>query len=227
MAKLVDAAIEQPGSGASLEHLLYGGAPVTAEEIRRTMRRFGPILTQAYGRIEGGWPITILGIEEHRAIFAGDDALAASCGRPVDSIKVKLRPLPDMAADCGELCVAGEMTARDYIGPDGWCSLGDVMRQDAAGYFFHQGRLDRMINTGYHVYPAEIEGVISGVAGVKGARVLGEPDEKWGVTLVADLVLEQETDSQEVIARVESALRARLARYKLPRHFRVVASLPA
>ena len=136
MSRLVDAAVRR--SGASLRHLIYGGASVPPDEIRRTMRRFAPVLTQGYRRIEGGWPISTLGIEEHRAILAGDDELAASCGRPVDGTKIKLRPGGGVGSDCGELCVAGERTVKEYTDPDGWCSLGDLMRVNAGGYLFHQ-----------------------------------------------------------------------------------------
>jgi acyl-CoA synthetase (AMP-forming)/AMP-acid ligase II len=226
MARLVDVAIERPGSGASLKHVIYGGAPVAAEEIRRTMRRFGPILSQGYGRIEGGWPIATLGIDEHCAILAGDDRLALSCGRPIDQVEVKLRPI-GATPDCGELLVAGGMTVGDYTDPDGWCSLGDIMCRDRDGYLFYRGRLDRMINTGYHVYPAEIEAAILAVNGVVAARVKGEADEQCGTTLVADLVLanEAKADPGEVIRHVGDALRARLAKYKNPRRYRIVEAL--
>src|SRR5215469_12029947 len=225
MSRLVDMAIERPGSAASVRHLIYGGASVAPDEIRRTMRRFGPILTQGYGRIEGGWPIATLGIEEHRAILAGDDRLAASCGRPIDQVRIKLRPAAETPADGGELCVAGEMAVNEYIDPDGWCSLGDVMSRDSEGYLFFRGRRDRMINTGYHIYPSEIEETILTVAGVRAARVTGEGDEKWGTTLVAELVLANDTAASEVLGRIDETLRSRLAKYKIPRRYRVVELL--
>jgi acyl-CoA synthetase (AMP-forming)/AMP-acid ligase II len=225
MARLVDMATERPGSAASLRHLIYGGAPVAPDEIRRTMRRFGPILTQGYGRIEGGWPIATLGIEEHRAILAGDDRLAASCGQTIDQVRVKLRPAAGTPSDCGELCVTGEMTVKEYLDPDGWCSLGDIMCRNSQGYLFFRSRRDRMINTGYHIYPSEIEEAILTVAGVRAARVAGEADEKWGTTLVAELVLAGEAAATEVLGRIDETLRSRLAKYKIPRHYRVVKEL--
>jgi len=224
MSRLVDAAIAQPGAGASLRHLIYGGAQVPAAEIRRTMHRFGPILTQGYGRIEGGWPIATLGIAEHRAILAGDDRLAASCGKPIGQVRVTLRPGAETLPERGELCVASAMTAKDYTGPDGWCSLGDVMERDPDGYFFYRGRLDRMINTGYHIYPAEIEEAIRAVRGVADAHVSGEPSERWGTILVADLVLAPGVLEAEVLARIGERLPTQLAKYKIPRRYRVVAA---
>ena len=226
MSRLVDAALRRPGAGASLRHLIYGGAPVAPEEIRRTMQCLGPVLTQGYGRIEGGWPISTLGIEEHRAILAGDDELAASCGRPIDGIKIRLRTGSNAVPDCGELCVAGEMTVKDYTDPDGWCSLGDLMRVNAGGYLFHQGRFDRMINTGYHIYPSEVEEAIMQVPGVTAVRVAGEPSKEWGVTVVADLVPQAGIAGDGLVDRINQALALKLARYKHPRQFRIVDQLP-
>ncbi|HYM03370.1 MAG TPA: fatty acid--CoA ligase family protein, partial [Stellaceae bacterium] len=226
MSRVVDAALERPGAGMSLKHVIYGGMPVAPDEIRRTMRRFGPVLIQGYGRIEGGWPISLLGIEEHSAILAGNDDLAASCGRPIDGMRVRLHSIGGEAADFGELSVASEMTVKEFVDPDGWCSLGDLMRIDRSGYLFHQGRLDRMINTGYHIYPSEIEEVIMQVAGIAAVRVAGEPDETWGTTVVAALVLAKGAAPEDVMARVNEALAGRLARYKIPRRFRIVDRLP-
>jgi acyl-CoA synthetase (AMP-forming)/AMP-acid ligase II len=226
MSRLVDAAIQRPGAGASLGHLIYGGAPVPPDEIRRTMRCFGCVLTQGYGRIEGGWPISTLGIEEHRAILAGDDELAASCGRPIDGVRTKLRQGDSVASDYGELCVASEMTVKDYADPDGWCSLGDLMRVNDAGYLFHQGRLDRMINTGYHIYPSEVEEAIAQVPGVAAVSVVGEPSKEWGMTVVADLVPEAGVPVDDLVDHINQALAAKLARYKHPRRFRIVDQLP-
>lgn len=225
MSRLVDAAVRRPGAGASLRHIIYGGAPVPPDEIRRTLRRFGSVLTQGYGRIEGGWPISTLGIEEHRAILAGDDELATSCGRPIDGIRIKLRPGGGVG-DGGELCVASEMIVKDYTDPDGWCSLGDLMRLNAGGYLFHQGRLDRMINTGYHIYPSEVEAAIALVPGVAAVRVAGEPSKEWGTTVVADLVPEAGIPGDDLVDRINRTLAARLAKYKHPRRFRIVDQLP-
>lgn len=226
MSRLVDAAAQRPGAGASLKHIIYGGASVLPDEIRRTMRCFGPVLTQGYGRVEGGWPISTLGIEEHCAISAGDDELASSCGRPIDGIRTRLRPAGGAMPDCGELCVAGEMTVREYTDPDGWCSLGDLMHVNAGGYLFHRGRLDRMINTGYHIYPSEVEEVIMEVSGVAAVRVAGEPSKEWGTTVVADLVLAAGAMPKETIDLVNRTLATRLAKYKIPRRFRIAESLP-
>lgn len=62
MSRLVDAAIQRPGAGASLGHLIYGGAPVPPDEIRRTMRCFG-------------WPRSWQGTSIHAAFVSSINCL--------------------------------------------------------------------------------------------------------------------------------------------------------
>jgi len=224
---LVDALARRPAAGATLRHVLYGGGPMSGEQIRTAVQRIGPALTQVYGRVEGGWPIAMLTIDDHRALLDANPALASSCGRPIAEVQVALRPLPGQAADQGELRVQCAMTSRDYTDADGWCSLGDVMRQDDAGYLYYQRRLDRMINTGYHVYPDEVESVIAGVAGVRAALVRGESHPRWGQMVVAYVVADEAAASHLLVDEVKAALSDRLAKYKIPREIRVVAALPA
>lgn len=223
---LVDAMANRPEAAATLRHVLYGGGPISGEQIRTAVQRIGPALTQVYGRVEGGWPIAILTIDDHQTLLGANPALASSCGRPIDEAQVALRPLPEQAADEGELRVRCAMTSGDYTDSDGWCSLGDVMRQDDAGYLYYRRRLDRMINTGYHVYPDEVESVICGVAGVEATLVRGESHPRWGQMVVAYVVAGDSASSQALVERIEVALRNRLAKYKIPRDIRVVPALP-
>jgi acyl-coenzyme A synthetase/AMP-(fatty) acid ligase len=174
--------------------------------------------------MEGGWPISVLDPGDHAAIADGDTRLATSCGRPVEQVKVRLRPTNGEAM--GELLVASDMTVEEYKGTDGYCSLGDLMDSDEQGYLFFRGRLDRMINTGYHVYPAEIEEIISEVDGVAAVLVKGELNAEWGETVVAYLVANPSVEHQSLIETVRSAVAAKLARYKVPRKFFIVDRLP-
>ena len=226
LLRLVASAEARPAAVSSLRHVLYGGGPVHADDIRRALRCLGPSLSQVYGRMEGGWPISVLGIDAHRAILDGDDRIAQSCGRPIQQVAIRLRPVAGFALDSGELCVAGAMTVAEYAGADGYCSLGDIMERDAQGYLFYRGRLDRMINTGYHIYPAEIEEIIAGVAGVAQARVVGEPSREWGETVVAYVVATDPPSAVGLLERLKRELLARLAHYKIPREFRLVDALP-
>ena len=179
-----------PSRTKSLRHVLYGGGKVELDDLRRAISALGPVLSQLYGRFEGGWPICVLSPEDHRAIGAGRDDLGGSCGRVIEGIEAKLRSLADANPSCGEICVRGARVVQDYADADGWCSLGDIMEINGDGYLAFRGRLDRMINTGYHIYPAEVEAVIMAVPRIVEAHVVGEAHREWGQTVVAYLVLE-------------------------------------
>jgi len=138
---------------------------------------------------------------------------------------MKLRPLSTDDSASGELCVRGPMTVAEYTDPDGWCASGDIMSVDGEGYLFYQGRVDRMINNGFHVYPEEIERAIGTVDGIDRARVYGKPDPSYGEIVVADLVLGKDFEQDEVLSRIRGSLETILAKYKVPRVFNFVDSI--
>lgn len=209
-----------------LRRLLYGGAPIALDDLVRAVERIGSVLVQVYGRFEGGWPLAVLGVDDHARIAAGDTALAASCGRPVDGIEFRVRSVPGQPPGHGELSVRGATVVAEYADPDGWCALGDVAWLDEAGYLYLGGRLDGMINTGsYHVYPREVEEAIAAVPGVRGALVRGEPDPTWGEAVTAYVIPEDPASGEQLTERIRRALEARLARYKLPKRLHLVGSL--
>jgi fatty-acyl-CoA synthase len=211
-----------------LRRLLYGGAPISAEEIIQAHDRIGPVLVQLYGRFEGGWPLSVLSIEDHRRIAGGDADLARSCGRPVAGTNLRIRPVPGQPPDHGELCVRGDTVVPGHADPDGWYALGDICRLDDNGYLFLGGRLDGMINTGsYHVYPGEVEEAITAAPGVEATLVRGEPDPTWGQAVTAYVVPTDPDAATTLPTTLRPLLEQRLARYKLPKRIHLIPSLDA
>jgi len=212
LAKLLDAI--PPRGLPSLHRVLYGGAALDPGQLRRAIDVLGSVLVQVYGRLEGGWPLTILSQEDHAAIAKQGGERSRSCGRAVGGdVELRLR-------SNGELRTRSPMTVAEYCDPDGWCGLGDLAHIDSAGYVYLSGRTDTMINTGYHVYPEEIEEALHDLPGVAAARVVGQPDERRGEVLAAYVVAEP--GSNISAADVTAALRARLAAYKIPRVIKIV-----
>lgn len=209
---------------SSMRHLLYGGGKSAAGDISEAVRLFGPVLTQVYGRVEGGWPLALLGCEDH-AELATKPWLATSLGRPISEVEVRLRA-DGCGPDTGELLVRSRMTSSDFCDPDGWCSLGDRVRRDDDGYLYFERRLDRMINSGYHVYPEEVEAVIAAVEGVSRVLVKGEPHPRWGEMVVAYIVAAQQAKPETLAEELRAVLANRLAKYKVPRELRFVEDLP-
>ncbi|WP_104106277.1 AMP-binding protein [Nocardioides sp. 616] len=108
---------------------------------------------------------------------------------------------------------------------DGFVTCGDIAVRDADGFISIVDRKkDLIISGGTNVYPREIEEVLAGHASVLESAVVGEPDQTWGETVVAHVVLAPgATLDPETL---EEHCRARLAGYKVPRRWYRADALP-
>jgi acyl-CoA synthetase (AMP-forming)/AMP-acid ligase II len=81
-----------------------------------------------------------------------------------------------------------EKTAEAFRGP--YCTVGDMARRDADGYYYLVDRKKNMIiSGGENVYPSEVESVVGGHPKVKDVAVIGVPHEKWGEAVHAVVIL--------------------------------------
>lgn len=148
-----------------------------------------------------------------------------SVGRPVVG-EIRVRRADGSAADVdevGELWMRrgeGLPTPYRYVGAtaqrseDGWESVGDLGRLDAAGHLhLADRRSDLVVVGGANVYPAEVEAALEEHPSVSAACVVGLPDAEYGQTVHAVLNVVDAVTADEVIAHV----RARLVAYKAPR----------
>lgn len=106
-----------------------------------------------------------------------------------------------------------------------WFLGGDLAAIDADGYVWHHGRNDDVMNAmGYRVSPAEVEAAISehplvAEVGVTELRVRAD------VSVIAAFIVPRE-NARPLPAEMDAFLRDRLAAYKCPREWRLVAALP-
>ena len=141
----------------------------------------------------------------------------------------------DASGEPGELQIAGasvtpgywhqpEATAQAIEG--GWLHTGDVAVCRPGGQIRIVDRTkDMYISGGENVYPAEVEEVLYHHPAVAEAAVVGVPDERWGETGAAWIVLAAGAAAEP--DELRSWLRARLAAFKVPRDIHVVAELRA
>jgi len=202
---------------SSLQTIFYGAAAISPTRLSEAIRRMGPIFFQFYGQAECPMTITVLRKEDH-----DPDNLArlASCGRPVPWVHVALldddgNPVPH--GEPGEICVRGPLNMKGYLGkPEltaeafahGWLHTGDVARADDEGFLYIVDRKkDLIITGGFNVYPREVEDVISSHPGVSAVAVIGVPDERWGESVKAVVVLRPgvDIDPAELIDMVKEA----------------------
>lgn len=109
---------------------------------------------------------------------------------------------------------------------DGFLTAGDVAVADEEGYYrIVDRKKDLIITGGMNVYPREVENVLVEHPAVREVAVVGMPDDTWGESVTAFVVLNPNvapTGSEELAA----FSRDRLAGYKAPRAFRFVDVLP-
>ena len=81
-----------------------------------------------------------------------------------------------------------------FIDKDGlqWLRTGDIGKVDEQGYLYIVDRKkDMILSGGQNIYPADIESVIIQHPAVSEVAVIGIPDEKWGESPLALVVLTQ------------------------------------
>ncbi|HBY27188.1 MAG TPA: long-chain fatty acid--CoA ligase, partial [Bradyrhizobium sp.] len=143
-----------------------------------------------------------------------------------------LKPVAD--GEVGELHVRGPNVMRGYyrapdltakaIDPDGWFNTGDLARfQD--GVLYIVGRTKEMIiRSGFNVYPAEIEAVLSTHDAVVQCAVVGRPVE-GNEEVVAFVQLIK--GSTATVADLMAHVAPQLTSYKRPSEIILMDALPA
>ena len=108
---------------------------------------------------------------------------------------------------------------------DGWVSVGDLARRDEEGYLYIVDRKkDMVISGGVNIFPREVEEELLRHPDIVDAAVVGMPDERWGESLKAFVVLRAGlTLNAEALA---AFCEGRLARFKIPRSVETLPALP-
>jgi len=211
---------------------ISGSAPLSEKLFYRFEKATGFRILERYGMTETGMN-TSNPIDPARR-------KARSVGYPLPGVEVRV--VGSDGADAapgivGEVWLRGENVFRGYRGMpgqtaesfvDGWFRSGDLGYRDPEddGRLFLVGRAKELIITGgYNVYPKEVETVLESHEHVKEAAVVGLPDEEFGETVAALVVLRDDPESvppEPLMAHC----RARLAPYKCPRQIAFAAELP-
>jgi fatty-acyl-CoA synthase len=214
---------------SALRTIGAAGAAVPLPTLRTWLDR-GVTMQQAYGMTEAAPGCTVLD-------SADAERKVGSAGKPVFFTDLRVvRPdgTETDAGEIGEVVVSGpnvmagywedpEQTAAVLV--DGWYRTGDAGSLDAEGFLYIRDRYkDMIISGGENIYPAEIESALLELPEVLEAAVIGIPDEKWGEVGLAVVVPAPGTTPDPEAVR--TALRDRLAGFKVPQHIRFADELP-
>ena len=116
-----------------------------------------------------------------------------------------------------------DMTRATFQGE--WTRTGDLYVRSASGYYTYLGRADDMLRVGGEwVSPAEVEAVLIEHPSVLEAAVVGEPDAD-GITRPIAYVISA-PDASAASEELTDWCRDRLAGYKRPKRYEIVAELP-
>jgi long-chain acyl-CoA synthetase len=213
-----------------LKTITYGGAPMYVADCLRAIELFGPRLYQLFGQGEAPMTITGLPQSEHEKRTHLETAGIARTGVEVKIFDEADRELPP--GELGEIvtrsdCVmAGywenpEATARTLRG--GWLRTGDLGSLDAGGFLTIRDRSkDMIISGGSNIYPREIEEVLLRHPAVEECSVVGRRHPEWGEEVVAFVVVRGTVEKAEL----DALCLDNIARFKRPRDYRFVDSLP-
>ena len=112
---------------------------------------------------------------------------------------------------------------------EGWFHTGDIAEVDAEGFIYIKDRSkDMVITGGENVYPAEVEDVLGGHAGVREVGVIGQPSPRWGESVCAVIVRgdDWKGDDELLVQELRTLVQSRLARFKQPKTYVFMNALP-
>ena len=224
---------------SSLRNIQYGGGPMPRSVVAAALDTFPCTLIQGYGQTEG-MTMSFLSQEDHVAALADDHPeRLSSCGREgfVTSIEIVDPdgvPVPRDGITAGEIVVRSEANMVGYWRKpeltaetirDGWMWTGDIATWDADGYIFIVDRAkDMIISGGENIYSTQVEAAIHQHPAVLESAVFGIPDEQWGESVKAVVVLKP--GAQVSAAEIIATAGEHLASYQKPKSVDFVDALP-
>ena len=215
---------------SSLRRIYYGGSSISLKTLELILDRLPHVkLSQGYGQTEST-QLTVLRPEYQMSkLGCTGKAHPLVDLRVVDENDRDVRP-----GEAGEIVTRGPHVMKGYLNlPDenkkafkgGWFHTGDIARLDEDGFLTIVDRKkDLIISGGENIYPKEIEEVLLSHPKIKEASVFGIPDDKWGESVCAAVILEDNESLGE--AEVISFCKENLASYKKPRTVKFFKSFP-
>ncbi|MFJ4066095.1 AMP-binding protein [Pseudomonas sp. NPDC089996] len=218
---------------STLRSGIMAGATCPIEVMRRVIDQMHMAEVQiAYGMTETS-PVSLQ--------TGPDDELelrVTTVGRTQPQLETKLVDADGcivVRGEIGELCTRGysvmlgywdnPQATADAIDPAGWMHSGDLAVMDEQGHVRIVGRnKDMIIRGGENIYPRELEEFFYTHPAVADAQVVGIPCSRYGEEIVAWIKLHP--GHSATVEELQGWCKARIAHFKVPRHFRFVDEFP-
>ena len=242
LISLANATPEARGEVPPGVHVVTAGAPPAAATIERLEGEFGWDVTHVYGLTETAPFITVCApLPEHEDLSPGDRAVVKArqgvellTSGELRVVDEKGEEVPADGQTLGEITVRGNVVMEGYYNDpdatsrvmgDGWFHSGDAAVVYPDGYVEIRDRLkDVIISGGENISSVEVEGVLLRHPSVQEVAIVGLPNERWGESPHAFVVLRAGTVASE--AELIEFARGRLAHFKAPHGVTFVGELP-
>ena len=209
---------------------ISGSAPLLSETHEEFTKRTGHHILERYGMTETNMITSNPYHGERRP---------GTVGKPLADVQMKITD-----PETGKEMVEGKIGMIEVRGPNvfkgywnmpdktalelretGYFITGDLGKLSSDGYLSIVGReKDLIISGGYNVYPKEVEDILNALNQIDETAVFGIPDSDLGERVVAAVVLEN--NKNFIQNKTEVFVNEKLARYKQPKEYFVLDSLP-
>lgn len=211
---------------ARFHTVLVGGA-ATCEELLSAARKHQIRLAPTYGMTETASQVVTLKPDD---FLAGNNSVGrvlphaklSICNGEGEILSDRHQGVINIESDSLSLGYYGELLSSN-LEPRIFCT-DDLGFFDEEGYLHILGRnSDKIITGGKNVFPNEVEAALLATGLVKDVCAIGKQDDLWGQAVTAIYV---PVTPEVTIAQLKQALETQIARYKHPKHWIAVDSLP-
>ena len=201
----------------SLRRMVSAGEALGPEVIAAWREATGLEISDGYGQTETG---------HLTGNLVGDEIRPGSMGLPLPGIELRVSDdeLQVRVASCPTFFsryLDGERFA------DEWWPTGDVVREDADGQLWYEGRNDDLIvSAGYRIGPFEVESALLTHPAVAEAAAVAAPDPERGQVVRAIVVLRAAEPGEALVRELQEHVKSVTAPYKYPRIVEFADRLP-
>jgi acetyl-CoA synthetase len=201
----------------SVRRLVSAGEALNPEVIEAWRAAAGLEIADGYGQTETG---------HLTGNLVGAEIRDGSMGKPLPGFELRVtEEILEVRVDSCPTFFSRYLNAEPYA--EDWWSTGDVVRADADGYLWYEGRDDDLIlSAGYRIGPFEVESALLTHPAVAEAAAVSAPDPERGSVVRAIVVAHDREPSDELARELQEHVKAITAPYKYPRIVEFADELP-
>ncbi len=201
----------------ALRRMVSAGEALEAETVAAFRAATGLEPADGYGQTETG---------HVSGNLEGEPVRPGSMGKPLPGIEVRVRDGElQLKASSSPTFFSRYLDGERFEGE--WWPTGDLVRQEADGHLWFEGRNDDVIvSSGYRIGPVEVESALLAHPAVAEAAAVAAPDPERGAVVRAIVVPRDREPSEQLARELQEHCKRETAPYKFPRIVEFASELP-